>query len=112
MDEINAQEEVQIQFSRSFHNNRSDNRWPNRIRKNKQGFSPPAPGNKGKAKSNRRTCIICKAAGRPFEGHDIENCWFISKFDKLEASKALRVAVDGDESDSECNEEETEQPES
>ena len=80
LQEINAQEDIQVQFSRSSH---------------------PRPRsfvskhfNKTDQSKSGKTCFICKTAGRPFQGHDTSSCWYISKMDKLSLSKALKVDVD------------------
>ena len=40
------------------------------------------------ASPTNKTCYFCRAAGRPHPGHDISTCWHITKFEKLEISKA------------------------
>ena len=40
-----------------------------------------------------KNCVLCKAAGRPYQGHDVASCWFTSKFEKLELVKALQISV-------------------
>ena len=44
--------------------------------------------------SSSKSCVLCKTAGRNYQGHDVSSCWFISKFDKLQIAKALSVEVD------------------
>ena len=44
--------------------------------------------------SNKKNCLICKSAGRNPSTHNTNECWFVSKFEKLQLSKALRVETD------------------
>ena len=44
-------------------------------------------------KSPSKSCSVCKAAGRAHDTHDIASCWFLSKFEKLEIAKTLRVST-------------------
>ena len=92
LQEINAQEEVHVQFSRSKFPKRKD-----RYKRNQ---------NRDDSRSSK-TCPLCKAAGRQFSGHDAASCWFISKFDKLEIAKALQVKVDHEVDSDEDSQEET-----
>ena len=77
--ELNAQEDIQVQFSESSY----------RQRPRQNNRRPPQRPNQ-----SQKTCILCKTANRPFQGHDITTCWFITKFDRMELSKALAVEVD------------------
>ena len=81
--ELNVQEDIQISYSRSSYNNR---RYPG---KPSQRKSHPQ-----KSHQKSKSCILCKAASRPYQGHDVSTCWFISKFDKMEIASALAVEVD------------------
>ena len=54
------------------------------------------PRMKDSISSFTKSCILCKSVGRNHIGHDTSNCWFISKFDKLQIAKALRVDLDDD----------------
>ena len=74
--ELNAQEDIQVQFSKSSY----------RQRPRQNNRRPPQRPNQ-----SQKTCILCKTANRPFQGHDITTCWFITKFDRMELSKALAV---------------------
>jgi len=82
LQEINTQEEIQVQYSKSsYHNSQQQRRPPNRR-------TTQRPNQRNKS------CLLCKAANRPHQGHDISSCWFITKFDRMEISKALAVEVD------------------
>ena len=39
----------------------------------------------------QKLCLNCKSAGRNPSSHSTSDCWFVSKFEKLQLSKALRV---------------------
>lgn len=80
--EINAQEEIQVQYSKSSYHNSRQQRKPS----NRRSSQP--------SNHSSKSCILCKAANRPYQGHDIASCWFITKFDRMEISKALAVEVD------------------
>ena len=81
--ELNVQEDIQISYSRSSYNNR---RYPG---KPSQRKSHPQ-----KSHQKSKSCILCKAASQPYQGHHVSTCWFISKFDKMEIASALAVEVD------------------
>ena len=82
LQEINTQEEIQVQYSRSSYNTRQQRKPLT----NRRPTNRPNQSNK--------LCILCKAANRPFQGHDISSCWFITRFERMEMSKALAVEVD------------------
>ena len=96
---IATQEEITIQYSST---NDRPRRFPHRYppRSKKLPFSAQQP-----ASTKSKCCVICKAANRPCQGHDINNCWYISKFEKLQVAKALQVAVDDDDDDDDVDEE-------
>ena len=108
--EINNQEDIQINYSRSSFNNRQP-RFNNKSTPlgnsvaSKFNRSRP-PQNQG-ASTSQKDCILCKSAGRPSRGHNVSSCWYLSKADKLEMVKALQVIVeyDGDECEGEDDEE-------
>ena len=80
--ELSAQEEIQIQYTKSkyqFSSGRTNNKQPPR----KQSSSKP-----------NKTCSLCKAANQQYTGHNINDCWFLSKFEKMEIAKAFQVTVD------------------
>ena len=77
--ELNAQEHIQVHYSKSSYRQRQK---PNNRR---QPFRSNQP---------QKTCILCKTANRPYQGHDVTSCWFITKFDRMELSKALAVEVE------------------
>ena len=75
--ELNAQEDIQVHYSKSSY----------------QRNRPKINIRKPSSRPNQKSCILCKAANRPHQGHDISSCWFITKFDRMELSKALAVEV-------------------
>lgn len=80
--ELNAQEDIQVHYTRSSY----PNKWQRQKPSNRR--PPPRPN------QSQKLCILCKAANRPYQGHDIASCWFITKFDRMEISKALSVDVE------------------
>ena len=92
LQEINTQEEISVQYSTT---RRRSSFTPNKFH-NTKSFNIK----KGNPPSNNKSCILCKTAGRPHQGHDITKCWFISRFEKLQISKAFAVAVDNNSDDS------------
>ena len=76
--ELNAQEDIQVHYSKSSY----------------QRNRPKINIRKPSSRPNQKSCILCKAANRPHQGHDISSCWFITKFDRMELSKALAVEVE------------------
>ena len=88
--DLTAQSEIQVHYSRST-NNRQTRR-----------FSNPRGTQMPKQSSNSsKSCSLCKAANRTHKGHDIASCWFLSKFEKLEMAKALRVSTISSDNDDE-----------
>ena len=94
--ELDAQEDIQV--NRSFQRTRTP---PVRQRQQQQQqpFNPQRHDNNRQQNSTnkQKSCTLCKLSGRPHAGHDIAGCWFLSRFDKLEITRALRVDVDADE---------------
>ena len=89
--ELNTQEEIQVNYSRSSY---SSQRKPGTMSRRNQNYSSPrsfqnAPSNR------RKTCGLCKSANRPYQGHDIGSCWYISKIEKMEMAAALQVETNG-----------------
>ena len=81
--ELSAQEEIQIQYTKSKYQYSSGSRaHNNKLPLRKQSSSRPS-----------KTCSLCKAANRSYTGHSINDCWFLSKFEKMEIAKALQVTV-------------------
>ena len=76
LQDIQTQEDVQIQYASSQRKPRQS------IRRNPN------------VSKQSKTCVLCKAAGRPHQGHDVGTCWFTSKFEKMELAKALQVNVE------------------
>ena len=58
---------------------------------------PPRSGSKRNTNApsirQPKLCVLCKAAGRPHQGHDVASCWFTSKFEKMEPSKTLQISI-------------------
>ena len=87
--ELSAQEDISINYSSTRKHQFKD--------KYKRGkTTQPLQRN---ATPSQKSCVLCKTAGRSYQGHDITDCWFISKFEKLQMAKALQVEVDDIETD-------------
>ena len=86
---------------RSSYNNNNRNNNNNDIRRSSSQYAsasdrqPP----RGVTQTSTKSCSLCKAAGRSYQGHDISKCWLLSKFEKLEIAKALRVAMTSEDAD-------------
>ena len=134
--DMNAQDEVSVNYTRSTlgnrrrfnnnnynynnNNNNNNNDNNNNNNNNNSNGNRSANGNNGPSgnrnfhsNSNSRPqgapqqrqrpkqCVLCRSAGRAFQGHDISTCWFISKFDKMDIIDAFQVNVVDEEGD-EC----------
>ena len=89
---INAEENIQISYTSASRSKRYQSNTPFKSNSRGQGGSSMKPSVKPK-----KVCILCKAAGRNYEGHDLSACWHLSKIDKLEISKALKVEIEEEE---------------
>ena len=103
--EINTQEDINVNYSRTFSGSRRSN--STQYRSDRQPL-PPAPSRPQSLQRNQqiatpKECIVCKAANRSHLGHTISTCWHISKADRMSMAKALQVSVDYDDS---CHEDE------
>ena len=102
--DLAVQDEVKVNYSRSKHPSQQRpyskfNNYTNRPR-----FTPSS-SSKSTNQQKKSQCLICKSAGRNPNSHDTSNCWFVSKFEKLQLSKALRVETDEFEDDMQDDEE-------
>ena len=95
--EINNQEDIQIKYSRTSYKNNNASKGFSYFNRNDGGSRP-------KQSSERKECVVCKAAGRASLGHTISQCWHVSKADKLQIAKALQVFVECGEDEPEDNE--------
>ena len=80
--ELNAQEEISVHYTKSSFRRNTTTTKPNRD--TRQQFKPPTS----------KSCIICKAANRKYQGHDLSTCFYLSKFEKAEAARALQITLD------------------
>ena len=82
IEDLNASEDIKVHYSRS--------RYPGSrySGQRQQGFNKNKNPTASKAK---KMCILCKASGRQYLGHDSGTCWFVSKHEKHEIAKALMV---------------------
>ena len=90
MDSLIADLSVQEEISISYASSRKK-QHRNTFRSNRAGDNQFPPVN---SQDSNNICAICKAAGRNSKGHSVKNCWFLSKFDKLQIAKAFQVDVD------------------
>ena len=82
---VSAAEDIQVNYNRS--NRYNPGRKPSVSFKDKPTPTP------------RKVCILCRASGRPHVGHDASNCWFTSKHEKQQFTRALLVELDALEAD-------------
>ena len=98
--ELNSQEElVQASYSRSSSAN-TNKRWQSSFKRKPQHPQQQQQSQQG---NNQKQCVVCKNAGRSYQGHDINGCWFISKFDRMEMTRTLQLSVHSDEEDDGCD---------
>ena len=91
--ELETQEGISVSYSKSSW---SKDRKP-------RNRPPTTPSSSSSSKSKH--CILCKSAGRNYTTHDINSCYHISKFDRMEMSRALKVVTfSDDEADSDQRE--------
>ena len=79
--EISTQEDTQVHYAHSNYNR--SRQFP--LKSNKLASSRQSP---------TKCCTTCKASERKQQGHNVAECWFLSKFEKLEIAKALQISVD------------------
>jgi hypothetical protein len=96
--DLAVQDDIKINFSNT---QRQQRQYPQRqyprssnYSTNKSRFNNNNRPNKPSQQNSANSCLICKAAGKNPSSHKTSDCWFISKFDKLQLSKALRVDTD------------------
>ena len=134
LSELNSQDDnITVNYSRSVNprrtfnnnntiNNNNNNNTRGQIRNSnnnsnnnfnpRNNYTPRSnTSNPRRQFSNSRNpikqCILCKAAGKAFQGHDIATCWFISKFDKLEIVDAFQLNVSLNDNTELCEEDES-----
>ena len=96
--ELNTQEElVQANYSKSSSAS-GNKRWQS-FRRKPQQPQQQQRSQQGSSQNNQKQCVLCKTAGRSYQGHDINGCWFISKFDRMEMTRALQLSVHSEEED-------------
>ena len=93
LEELNAQEDIKINYSAGRYNKFNDNYRSSSRATTKSKFD----------KRNQKVCAYCKAINRtPSVGHDVKSCWVIPKEDKHNLIKAFSVlAINSDCSGSE-----------
>ena len=101
--ELNSQEESQINYSKSA-SQRTNKQWGGKPRQQFQRSMTPKQQNSSQS-NQQKQCMLCKSAGRTYLGHNINDCWFISKFDRLEMSRTLQVSVEEEDDEFEPPEE-------
>ena len=88
--ELNAQEDINVHYARASYRKNNSSAQFTRTNREKNKF---LPSNNSRSSTNKQ-CIICKAVGRSYQGHDVSSCWYISKFEKIEVAKDLQVNMD------------------
>ena len=89
--DLNAQEDSQINYNKSIFRNKRKDRSVSQYNKQDKRY-----GSRNSTNQIQKNCVLCKAAGRTYQGHDIGSCWFLSKFDRMEITHSLQVSVDDD----------------
>ena len=95
--EINTQEEINVNYSRTFGGGKKYNNSNFRSdRQQQQQQQQPLRQQNSRPQHSvtQKECIICKMAGRSYLGHSVSSCWHISKADKMQMARALQVSVD------------------
>ena len=85
--DLAVQDEVKVNFSKTRRqpdSSRFPSQFKNRTR-TVPDFARP---------SQKKMCLICKSSGRNYSSHNTSDCWHISKLEKLQLFKALRVDTD------------------
>ena len=90
---IAAQDDIQIAYTNS-----------NTVRSKPRLFN--RGNNKSQAESKgKKSCTLCKLSGRRHDGHDLATCWHLSKMDRLEMAKTLKLEVNDLEDEEEDGDE-------
>ena len=115
--ELNAQDNAQVNLARSSYNGSHNygrapaffNNNRNQLRSNpqrqqqqhqQQRFNRgPQPQTRGPQPQpqTQMICILCKLVGRQFQGHDIRNCYHVSRAEKVALARSLDTTYDGDD---------------
>ena len=95
--ELNAQEEINVQYAKSGYNRDRRGNYNSRPPRDRDSRPPQSQS----TSSTNKSCILCKTAGRRHQGHDLGSCWHLSKHDKIEAAKTLQVSLDEEDQPSE-----------
>ena len=106
--ELNAHEDINVQYSKTYdrkgaYNNpkfdRSSNNYTggDKQRDTKpfgaSSRTPASPGKSCLASPSAKSCLVCKMSGRKHEGHDVNTCYYLSPHDKMQLSKSLRAVT-------------------
>ena len=88
-------------------NNNNNNNNSNYVPRNNSRANTASRSNTGadtrqRPRTSAKECLLCKTAKRAYQGHDIANCWFISKFDKMDIVDAFQLNVDNEDVDNSC----------
>ena len=106
--ELSAQEDIKLAYSSSsnrgsFGNSSSSNRGSFGNRSRSYGNPRNKNSNNRISRQSPKSCAFCKACKKPYLGHDVNNCWTLSRFNKSDMVNALTVNVeendDSDDSD-------------
>ena len=101
--ELQSQEDIQVNFSRSSYNSNNNNYRGNKGSRsnNRNSFQRQlrtrAQQRPQGSSTMPKDCILCKTAGRPSQGHNISSCWYVSKADRLDMVKAFQISVEFDD---------------
>ena len=80
--DIEQKEDIQVNYTRSSSHGSGRSR--------RHQHAPASLDAVDHTPSHSRSCLICKAAGRTSEGHDVAGCWYVSKYEKNEVARMFR----------------------
>ena len=86
--ELATQEDIKLAYSHSSSSSSFGSKHKP-FRSQNKGF----PRRSGQGS---KSCAFCKACNKPYLGHDVKNCWSLSRFNKSDIVSSLMVEVDDD----------------
>ena len=88
--DLAVQDEVKVNYTRT---QQSSQHGSSRFNKrNKNNFKSKTTMSSPKSVTQKH-CLICKSAGRNPSSHSTSDCWFVSKFDKLNYQRRSKPNV-------------------
>ena len=97
--ELAAQEDIKLAHSNSSNRGSFGSSSRGSIGDRSRSYGRPQNSNNSNRKlggQSSKSCAFCKACKRPYLGHDVNNCWTLSRFNKSDIISALMVDVEDD----------------